>query len=393
MEKVRGLRAFKIRESPFLIFFILLLAVFSALFLRPDFVGSDTYGYLLISCKNVNVAEVPGIQFIAFRLLPCDFFVLKALLFCLCFVSGAAVIKMATLFSPKNGWRASYLLFLTSAFVLEFSKLENDQLAFPLLFASQYLFFKAVKTGDREAGLDSLMLVFAAAVLWQGAIFYLIGYALNVWLLALLAIPAIALYGQKIVASVIRSAVVAEDMPFQFHVHFLLNFGLLGATLSPLLLPQALFFFALGVASAKFWVLSTPLLAVGAVLLLERLDSKFWHDMALCVSLVCAVALFQSVLMNPPQPSHWDAINFAMERASTIDRSAWDENGKLDAGAQVINNDWGMGYWVKWKGGETASYMSPAQQQEFSKGQVVVSEQELACPLLKEFGKVRVYKC
>ena len=376
MSKARGLRAFKLRESPYLIFFLLLLIPFAALFLRPDFVGFDTYGYLAITCQNSNVSMASGMSFLAFKLLPCDFFAIKTLLFCLCFVSGAAVIKLATLFSPKNGWRASYLLFLSSALVLEFSKIENDQLAFPLLFVSTYLFFKAVKTGDRFAGLDSLMLVFVAAAFWEGAIFYLIGYTLNVWMLALLSIPAIIVFRGKIVAAILRTALVAEDLPFQFHIHFLANFGLFGAILSPLLLPQALFFFALGVASAKFWILSLPFLIVGAVLLLERVDMPRLNEIVFIIAVFSAFGLAQSVWLNPPQPEHWQAIDYALE-----------------VGDGNINNDWGLGYLVKWRGGETQSYMSPHQQQEFSEGQVVVSERDLNCSMLEEFGKAKVYKC
>lgn len=376
MEKVRGLRAFKIRESPFLIFFLLLLIPFTALFLRPDFVGFDTYGFLAITCQNSNVSEAAGIPFIAFRLLPCNFFALKVFLFALCFVSGAAVIKMATLFSPKNGWRASYLLFLSSTTVLEFSKLENDQLAFPLLFVSLYLFFKALKKHDRAAGLDSLGLVFVAAAFWEGAVFYLIGYTLNVGILALFSIPAIIFFRGKIVSAVLRTVVVAEDLPFQFHIHFLANFGLLGAMLSPLLLPQAVFFFALGVASAKFWILSLPFLVVGAVLLLERIDRQRLNEIVFVIAVFSTFGLAQSVWLNPPQPYHWETIDYALE-----------------VGDNNINNDWGLGYLVKFRGGETESYMSPGQQQEFSVGQVIVSEQVLECPMLKEFGKAKVYKC
>lgn len=376
MKKVRGLRAFKIRESPFLIFFLLLLIPFAALFLRPDLVGFDTYGYLAITCQNSNVSEASSMPFIAFRLLPCDFFALKVVLFCLCFVSGAAIIKLARLFSPENGWRASYLVFLSSALVLEFSKLENDQLAFPLLFVSMYLFFKAIKTGDRFAGLDSLMLVFVAAAFWEGAIFFLVGYTLNVGMLALLSIPAIIVFRGKIVAAVLRTAVVAEDLPFQFHVHFLANFGLLGAILSPLLMPQALFFFALGVASAKFWILSLPFLIVGMVLLLERVNRQRLNEIVFVIAVFSAFGLAQSVWLNPPQPYHWEAIDYALE-----------------VGDGNINNDWGLGYLVKFRGGETDSYMSPGQQQEFSTGQVVVSEQDLNCSRLEEFGKAKVFKC
>ena len=137
------------KPNPYFLFFLLALIPFCAYFLRPDFLANDTYGFLALVCQNNNLVGASGIPLMLFSLLPCNILALKVLLFACCVVSGFFIIKMATLFSPKNGWRACYLLFLSSITILEFCKLEEEAFAFPFLFASVYFLFKGLKTGKR----------------------------------------------------------------------------------------------------------------------------------------------------------------------------------------------------------------------------------------------------
>ncbi len=380
----------KLRESknfPFFLFFFLLLIPFLAYFARPDFVGMDSYGYLLMVCQNNTIAGVIGLPFYIFSLLPCNFLVLKAVLFALAFVSGCFIIKMAILFSPKNGWKAAYLVFLSSVPVLEFVKLENDQFAFPLLFASVYFFFKGIKTGKRTPCIYCLILLIVAELIWKGAFFYLIGYALYIWPIWILLLPPMLIVPEWVgminkdfhIKSLIRLITydygIMENMPFKFHVHFLLNFGILGVVLDPLLMPMGLFLFILGVGSAKFWILSLPFLAVGMVLLLEKANYPLLEQIAVIASALLILGLVQSVWLNPPNEEHWEAIDYAL----SIDKN--------------VNNDWGMGYWVLWKGGTTESFMGSVRQQEFSAGEIVISDQNLDCAILEDFERVKVYRC
>lgn len=370
------------KRNPFFLFFFLLAIPFAVYFVRPDFVGNDAYAFLLFTCKNKAEIELPWLQFPLFSLLPCNFVALKAALFACAFVSGCFIIKLSTLFSPKNGWRAAYLLFLGSAFVLDFAKLENDAFAFPFLFASLYFFFKAYKTGKRRPGLVSIALLFAAALFWQGAFFYIIAYALNISILLIALSPLFVipftgnyLHWRNLVGLIWRTNKIAEDMPFQFHVPFILTLGIAGLMNAPLLLPQGLFFFALGVASAKFWILSFPFLIVGFVLLLEQFDSEWLFQATAVLAIVLVFGLAQSLWLNPPRAEHWEAIDYAL---------SLDNN---------VVNDWGLGWWIKWKGGTTGSYASFLHQEEFSEGRIGITEQDTNCSILREFEKVKVVKC
>jgi hypothetical protein len=394
---LRNLRQSK--HFAFLLFFLLALVPFFVYFLRPDFLANDTYGFLTLICQNNNAVGASGVPLMLFSLLPCNILALKVLLFACCVVSGFFIIKLATLFSPQNGWRASYLLFLSSITILEFAKLEEESFAYPFLFASAYFLFKGLKTGKRLYYIIAFGLLAPAFLLWKGAVFYLIGYGLNIGFILIALVPLILinfegnkLYWEGLLGQVVRTWVVKEDLPFKFHAHFLLTFGLFGAVLEPLLMPQALFYTALGLASAKFWPLSLPFLAVGLVLLPEkvkelrlveelpksaqRLLGHFdLNTTLLVVSLFCVAGLAQSVWLGPPTQDNWDAIDYALS---------------LDVNA---NNDWGMGYWVRWRGGVTDSFQSPAKQNEFLKGQVVISEEILTCPILRKFGRINVFGC
>ena len=374
-----------IKNKPFLLFFFLLLIPFVAYFFRPDFIAMDSYGFLLLTCQNSNVAGISGLPFLLFSALPCNFLVLKGILFLLAFVSGCFVIKLATLFSPENGWKASYFMFLSSVFVLEFAKLENDVFGFVFLFASLYFFFKAMKTekkpliGIRTPMGISLLLLIPAAAFWQGTIFFPIAYTLNFVWIAALSIPIIVFFWQQLLGAVIRTRIVAEDLPMKLHSHFVLLLGFLGVVLEPLLLPQAAFFFVLGFLNAKFWILSIPFLTVGMVLLLEKINQPYRDSLNRILIIVAVFAVFglaQSILLNPPTQDNWQAIDYALE-----------------VGDGNINNDWGMGYWVLWKGGNTESFGSFHRQKEFGGRQVAVTMQETTCPILEEIGNIKIVRC
>lgn len=369
--------------NPFLLFFFLLLIPFTVYFLRLDFVGFDTYGFLLLTCNENNAAGIQGIPYYLFSILPCNLLALKVLLFGLAFVAGCAIIKLSMLFSEKNGWRASYLIFLSPLLVLEFLHLENDQFGFTLLFVSLYLFFKGLKNGDRIASLDCFGLLVFAGLLWPGAIFYLIGYTLNVWAIGIVSIPVIFWFRKTILGVIIRTWQVHEDLPFRFHYVYALFPGIAGIFLDKLLLPQALFFLVLGTISAKFWILSLPFLVVGMVLILEKAESttsitkKYDLNKAfMVIAAFCIIGVSQSVWLNPPTINHVQAIEYAIE-----------EEGK------EIGVDWGLGYLAMFHGADTNSYGSFLNQQEFVPGQASVTELDTNCAVLRKFAEVKVVKC
>ena len=394
--------------NPFFILFTLLLIPFIAYFYRPDFIGFDPYGFLLLTCNANNAIGLTGIPLAIFSNLPCNFLILKADLFFLAFISGCFIIKLSQLFSPKQGWRASYLVFLSSVYVLEFSKLENEAFAFPLLFASAYFFFKGLKVvkGSRTNHAIAFALLVLAGLIWKGSIFYLIGYLLNLGFLIIALLPFLAiyfkgnfLYWKILFGHIMGSSLVSEDLPFKFHRHFALNPGIVGAVLNPVLAPQTILYFALGTLSSKYWILSLPFLTVGLVIvhqmLAETTKFKRKHDTFLdkimekainffeqnhtevfaVIAIFSVIAVSQTILLGEPDSQDWDGIEFAL----SLDKN--------------VSNSWDLGYWILWKGGQTESFQSPVNQKEFFPGQIAIIREDNNCTTLKSFEDVNVVRC
>jgi len=267
MKAVKRLHGF-LCSHPFFLFSTLLFIAFSFYFLRPGLVGADGYGYMVEICEKTDIIK----EFNAFNFVvewfPCSFLAAKSVLFFLSLVSGYFIIKIATLFSPNNGWRASYLVFASPLFLLEAVKFENDQFAYPIMFASLYLFFK----GRRFLALA--LLVFAG-MFWQGAIYYLIGFGLQ-WLalglieLALFSIPKTPFTWTTILGNIIRTKTIMEDASFTaLKYWFILTVGIIGIFREKKILPMAAFTIIIGVASLKLAPLALPFLVIGMVKLLE----------------------------------------------------------------------------------------------------------------------------
>ncbi len=396
------------KYNPYIILFTLLIIPFIAYLYRPDFIGWDPYGFLLLTCKANNIAGITGIPFSIYTVLPCNFIILKTILFTLAFTSGCFIIKLSKLFSPKHGWRAAYLIFLSSVYVLEFAKLENEAFGFTLLFASAYYFFKGIKNvkNSRKNSIIAFTLVILAGLIWKGAIFYLIGYFLNISILIITLLPFLVirfygnfLYWKTLWGHIVGTNIISEDMPFKFHRHFALHPGLIGALLNPLLLPQTLLYFALGTISSKYWILSLPFLVVGLVLVHERLSNapKFesrhntfldkilkkainffeenYVQIFAVVAIFSTIAITQSILLGEPTQDNWSGVEFAL----SLDKN--------------VSNSWDLGYWIMWKGGTTENYQSPAKQTEYFPGQIAIIREDNNCTTIKSFKDFNVVQC
>ena len=370
-------------SNPYLIFFLLLSIPFTVYAIRPDFAGVDTYGFLLLTCKGNTAAGITGLPKIIFEALPCNFLLLKTMLFFCAYASGCFIIALARLFSKENGGKLAWLLFLSPATVISFIPLENDALGFPFLFAAQFFFYKGLIEKNKGFFVLALGLLGIGFLLWRGAIFYLLGFSLNVIAFWVFSIPIVLFYGQTLLGEIFRTNFIQEDLSFQFHYHYALVLGLTGALFNRLLCIQTLFYFALGTIAAKFWILSLPFLAVGLVLGLEKAQAiiipkqwkiNLWQVLGI-ISVFCLAGASQTAWFNEPTTEHWQAINYAL---------SLDNN---------VNNDFGLGYWILWKEGVTQSYQSPYLERPLEPGQIFISEQDQNCTLLKDFNHAKVYKC
>ena len=81
-----------------------------------------------------------------------------------------------------------------------------------------------------------------------------------------------------------------------------------------------------------------PFLAVGLVLLLENKKLQRYVGFLFMLSFIIAGASAIALHFQPPSQGQLNAIDYAMFAT------------KPD---YEMQNDWGLGYWIRWKGGYT----------------------------------------
>ena len=324
------------------------------------------------------------------NVLPCDFFLLKLLLFGLALTSAIAVSRTGELFFPKNGWLAGLFLFLSPVMIGEFAKFENDQFAFPLLFVGFYFFSKGLLLWKQDKW-DSftnqvfgfLFVAIAGIVFWEGAVFFLFGLALSsVFFVVPIVLPL--LFVQYFWMTGFKgSQLVWENVQgIGLGYLFLLLFGLLGLPLQ--LIAPTVFFLILTWFNTKFTVLALPFLAIGMVGVYENwTNSKtILKEIAPSIPRIAIWLLiifsFTHLLFQPPHEPHFQAIQYALEQTDN----------------KLIQNDWEMGWWVYFNKGKTENIAFVGYQWvEPDKILVTDNNIEIDCPLLKDFNGVRVYDC
>jgi len=365
------------KPRPFLIFFAMAFVAFVVYFFRSGIIYADGYGYLSMACNIGNPIIDGGVFNYLVYLIPCNILIVKMLLFCLVCVSGYFIIKWCTIFSERNGWRASYLLFLTPFFLLEASKFENDQFAFPLMFAALYFWFS-------EKKIRAIALTALAFSLWQGAAIYAIGFAAVSFWPVVPTITAIFFLWPGLSGLFLRHNFAQEDvflLPTIRGWLFLLAGIPALALKAPKVFPMALICIAVGIASLKFAILAVPFLVLGFVLLLDDLEksespfAKRFFKLHWLVAVFMLVITIGIIWTTIPSDSEWQALSYAEELS--------DGN---------YTSDWGMLYWRQWLG-EKVDCAGSVHCQEDRNGTFSVSWSDLDCNLLKDFERIKVFKC
>jgi len=328
-------------------------------------VGNDTYLFLM------NFEATGG-----------NILYAKALLFGLCLASVLGIASLGSLFSQKNGWTAGMLCFLSPIIVLEFTKFENDQFAYPILIWATYFLFKGAKENTLlwkkllwQA--TAIAMVVCTAQLWGGAIYYLIAFATTAILPGLFAIKAVATN----VTQIIQRAtpffpIYWENRPIiGFAYLFVLALGYAGVNWQ--LGPMLGFFTLLLLLNAKFMLHAVPLLAVAFALLLEKKKLKKHTGFFLMLSFVCATGWGIILQMQPPSQAQLDAIDYSISVAP---------GGR-------IQNDWELGYWVLWRGGKTNDKAGGPPELVFDLNGFILTKQKLRCKEIKRFDYLTLYEC
>jgi len=355
-------------KKQFLILFLISFIPFSFYFLRWDLQGHDSYYYANFVCKSdYPVFQQDFVEEGLFSLMPCDFFLIKVILFVLFFVSVITIAKLGELFNERNGWKAGvFAVGLAPLLLWEFLKFENDQFAFPLLFIATYFFFKYKLTDDRKPLYWCILFLFLGGLIWKGAIFYLIAFALSSIYLTVIAAFFIGMFFQELIGVLFSFESLVYENAFLVGLVwlFLLLTGLYG--IKKVFARQLIASILLLLVNAKFSTQSIPLLAVGVVNYLED-KKKGFADYFFYIAFVLALVWGVLGFYLPPHPYEWNAIDYAL---------SLDEN---------VSNDWGMGYWIHFRGGSTDDF---GHYSNFRLDDaIVVSDENVNCVKLREFAK------
>lgn len=369
------------------ILFVVTLLPFLVYLSRPELTAADGYYFLQGVCKSEYEIKTLPLHYIALSVLPCNIIAIKLFLFALCFLSVVIIACMGTLINEKQGWKAGLLAFLSPLLVFEFAKFENDQFAFPLLFLSAYFLLKSFQSDTRKKQLLNQgiagTLILIACGFWAGGLYYVIVFGLTTLLFFAGSIALLALYGKRLFIELVGLGGVDETL------QGVSLFYLFGLILGYLNIPKNIFvplvfLTFISLVNFKFTILAVPFACLATLQFFLSLPQRY-QNILLYLSVFLAIGWGMNLLIQPPFPHHWEAVNYAVEQAD----------------GNVIQNDWSYGYWIEHAGGIPSSRSSPLQQGRHGYG-VVLTQKPLnedffrnykSCKHLKQFQDINVFKC
>jgi hypothetical protein len=340
---------------------------------------TDSYFYLLKTCGNDSYwnFDFEPVQENLFSFIPCDIFLIKIILFLLCFVCAFLVSKMGELFDEKNGWLAGLFCVLFSwVFVFEFFKFENDVFSIPPLFVGLWFLIAGKKDTSLTFKINSLFFFGLAGLVWKGAILYLLILGFSFWPALLLSIGIIFFVGFDSLTVFLPNPIVKESAAFVIGLkQFLFWFAIPSKVF---FWSETLFLLAVGLLNGKFFFLVMPLLAIGAMQFYVK-----QHKIVKICLLVIGFMLYFGFLwqINTPQlsQSDWKAMQFAI-----------DESVRQNL---PLQNDWSLGYQIAWLGG-TPGQWGGGWVNAFKPNSIVLTYfKQPNCELIKEFEHYKVWKC
>lgn len=369
---------------------------FSLLFLRADIPNFDTYYFLSIACDKTQAYQVPLLAEAFFLSAPCSFLFFKTMSLILIIASTFILWQVAKLFFPQQAWIAPIIIFLSPFWVLEFTKIEDDPLSYPFLFAALWFYFKA-KLDKKPLYLLGTGLCFALALmLWKGALIYFPVILFGFPLLIPLAVIAWFFLNLDIgrLEVLLPNLNVQENLPFIGILHnFTLNLGVIGFQKTFML--EGAWFLLLALLNAKFAIHAAFFLALGGVFVFHRLEKiakEKQHQKALKylktgIVVYCFVFAFSSSILiwkGEPNQNQLEAVKYAIQQAD----------------GNTVITDWSYGYLILFYGGTPSHYGGGiGYVPDANKGFVVLSEDQKACQKLRtwEHGfydvNINVYRC
>jgi len=396
---------------PIILIFAIGLLTFGSYLLFPGYLGYDSYFFLDHLCgggglyDEITGSQVPYYNYLAkqaFNVLPCDVFTLKLLFTSLFTISLLIIYYTSKLEHGKDAWMSIPFVLIFPVFLLNSLKIENDPLAYPLMFGSFYFFFKYLKFKPPEVptvfgkinfiGFNknysdlfiSLVLLFTATLFWGGSLYYLFYYSIFELGLLIIAVPVLLILFVDLVYAILPNFGVDENNPFRFVRQTMMFFLLFLLSNSLRSIPRNKWVLALplllvGLLSPKFLILLTPLiplLLIHAWKNASELTKGFMVPLAVVVGLIYIIQI--GISWHGPYDYEHDLVQEAIRLAS-------DEN-------KILGNDWGLGHLVFYYGGNTLNHSGISEIN--CKDCIVLSYEEYPwCDLLKEERKLKIYSC
>lgn len=374
----------------------LLLAVPFIMFitLRENIVGTDSYMFLSHICNGTTLIDQPPLVSIIFSIIPCDFVAIKIILYILALASLLAIAKTAEIWHKNNAWLAGLFVFLSPILLFEFSQLENDQLAYPILFWANYFMLRGIKLQKKKPQIIGLFLIVATGLLlWNGAVYYLFPYAA----LTLFAFPfaagALWIWGEKLANALRPNLLVYENLQ-GFGLIFLGGFliSVLGLFCDVVLAVPGIFWLLILWCNMKFGIHVVPFLSIATLNLynhpnFKRFDKKcgkpIWESMKIALVAFAVVMLFvlgtSITYSQPPTAGQTEIVKKFVEMQS-------------DCGTDCAKNDWSYGYWVEFYGGKATAYGGGIWEQDYNSG-IILTMWDLNCTMLRQDREMKLMSC
>lgn len=356
----------------------------------PFLNNPDTYYFYFDSCGVGDISNQPFLAKLVFYVIPCSIFVYKVIPFALLLASTFLVWKIGLLLYEKYAFISPIALFLTPSWVLMFSKFENDTFAYFTLILSLYFFVKTLKIDLKKDYWKNMLLTIISltisGLIWEGSFFFLI-------ILATASLPLL-LFGTGIMIlgittpgeifghllSFIKFAEVGENAPIIGFI-LLLSLNLALTALKKELKWPTIITIIIAILNVKLAWFAIPLLALSFPNLLQKIEKQKGKILTQkFASFIIFIAIFTSIAATSVIVLHPFPTYEMMDGAErTVQLS--EETGF------PIFNDWSMGYFVKYFGGEPSNIGQPSGFTH-SKNSVVYTIREMDdCEIIETYYK------
>lgn len=341
--------------------------------IRPDIIGSDSYFYMSHLCGKIDnnaqgkLGWNDGIEKALFGWMPCSFLWAKAVLFACCLLSVLLIAKMGELFDKENGWKAgSAAILLTPFLFLEFFKFENCQIAWPILFFGLYLWMAKKR-------LPALIITCFAGLIWHGAILYMIAYSFSAsWTAIIFTSIIFGFVSIQQLAAFLPNFSVVENWPIIGFTSMMLLLPAFSKIPKEIFWETAIIAFV-ALLNAKYAILLIPFLAIGAMHWFNQLKPNF-QSMVVAFGIGFYIIIpFFILTAHPTQLDH-SAIKTALDLNKNI------------------QNDWDLGYWIIWDGGNPSA-IAGGDYNNFDLHGIILTQFKQPCPIVKDFNRLAIYNC